>query len=78
MQTTPLCPSCGSQLLQKSRARLFVVGLIALGATVGCFFLSPIFWIATSFLVLIAGFLIAWSTLGKGLWCRQCKKFPIL
>jgi hypothetical protein len=78
MQSTPSCPSCGNELRQKSRAMLFVAGLIALAATVGCFFLSPIYWIATSFLVLIGGFLIAWSTFGKGLWCRQCKKFPVL
>jgi hypothetical protein len=32
--------------------------------------------IATGLLALVAAYLIAWSTLGKGLWCRLCKKFP--
>jgi len=77
MPNVPHCPSCGNELLQKNRVLLFVVGLVAVGATAACFFLSPFFWIATSFLVLIGGFLIAWSTLGKGRWCRQCKKFPV-
>jgi hypothetical protein len=71
------CPTCGNKLLRKNRTKLFFVGFAVLLAIVGCFFLSPIFWIATSVLVLIAGYLIVWSTLGKGLWCRQCKKFPI-
>jgi len=78
MPSLPPCPSCGNELLQKSRTKLFATGVIALAAVVGCFFLSPLYWIATSFLVLIGGFLIAWSTLGKGLWCRHCKKFPVL
>jgi hypothetical protein len=24
---------------------------------------------------LVGSYLMAWATIGKGLWCRQCKRF---
>jgi hypothetical protein len=37
----------------------------------------PYFWIPGILLVLVGGYLVVWVTLGKGCWCRECKKFSI-
>jgi hypothetical protein len=55
--------------------KLVGVGLVMLAAAAVLAFLRMI-RIATGLLALVAAYLIAWSTLGKGLWCRLCKKFP--
>jgi hypothetical protein len=70
------CPTCGSETIQRSRARLLVVALLMIGAT-GLVFVIPYFWIPAVVLLLASGYLIAWATLGQGRWCRQCKKFSV-
>jgi len=71
---TSLCKTCRNELIQKNRIVLFSVGTIMLAlAVVGI--LIPWLWILSIPLFLISGYLVAWSTIGKGLWCRQCKKF---
>ncbi|HKS83466.1 MAG TPA: hypothetical protein VJR23_18320 [Candidatus Acidoferrales bacterium] len=41
------------------------------------FLISPVYWIVAAMLLAIAAYLLVWSTLGKGRWCRRCKKFSI-
>ncbi len=70
------CPTCGGETIQRSRARLLVVGLLMIGAT-GLVFVIPYFWIPAVVLLLAGSYLVAWATLGRGRWCRQCKKFSV-
>jgi hypothetical protein len=68
------CKTCHSKLIQKNRMVLFLVGIIMLAlAAVGLFI--PWLWVLSIPLSLVGGYLFVWATLGKGLWCRQCKKF---
>ena len=71
------CPHCGSEWTQKSRVKLFVVGLLSLAAAVVSLFLYTIFWIVAAMLLAVSAYLIVWSTAGKGRWCTQCKKFSV-
>ena len=70
------CPTCGGETTQRSRARLLAVALLMIGAT-GLVFVIPYFWIPAVVLLLASGYLVAWATLGRGRWCRQCKKFSV-
>jgi hypothetical protein len=70
-----ICPTCGANLIQKNRIQLLVAGLLLLIVSV-LLFLKTKFWQFALFPGLIAIYLLLWSTLGKGLWCRECKKFP--
>ena len=74
--TAMSCPTCGGPLLQKSRLRLLVVG-VGLTALLGLSWIFPWFWAPGLVLALTGGYLIAWATLGKGHWCRNCKKYPL-
>ncbi len=56
------CNTCRGETVQKSRWRLLLVGS-ALSASV--------------VLAVVGVYLILWATLGKGLWCRQCKTFRV-
>jgi len=68
------CKTCHSELIQKNRIVLFSVGtLMTAIAAVGLFI--PWLWILSIPLFLAGGYLVTWSTIRKGLWCRQCKKF---
>jgi hypothetical protein len=72
----PNCASCGTELVKKNRGLLFAVGMIIL--TLAAMALAfPVLMIPGLFLLLIGSYLIVWCTLGKGLWCRTCKKFPL-
>ncbi len=71
------CPACGGEMIQKSRARLIVVGL-GMIASLGIAFFFPLFWAPGIVLALAGFYLLAWATLGKALWCRHCKQFSIL
>ena len=68
------CKTCGGEMIQKSRGRLFIVGVLLCGSIAVAFF-GPIFWGPGIILVLTGLYLIVWATLGKGCWCRNCKNF---
>jgi hypothetical protein len=70
------CKTCGGVMVQKSRARLLGVGCLMTGSAAAAFFISC-FWVLGIILVLTAGYLIVWVTLGRGRWCRNCKKFSV-
>jgi hypothetical protein len=70
------CSTCHSELMQKNRARLFVVGVLMIGA-MGLIAVVPYFWAPGIILGLTGIYLIIWATLGQGLWRRACKKFGV-
>jgi len=70
----PLCKTCHNELIQKNRVILFVVGILMLSIGALCLVISWL-WILSIPLFLAGGYLLAWSMIGKGLWCRHCKKF---
>lgn len=61
-------------MLQKSRVRLAVVGLLML-ASFALAFIIPHFWAPAIILALTGAYLLLWAALGRGRWCRNCKKF---
>ena len=63
-------------MIQKSRLRLVAVGLLLIAAT-GTAFVVPHFWVASVVLFAIGAYLLAWAVLGRGTWCRQCKRFNV-
>ncbi|HEY2785289.1 MAG TPA: hypothetical protein VGJ05_09965 [Fimbriiglobus sp.] len=71
-----ICSTCHGEMIQKSRARLFVVGAVMI-ASVALAFFVPYFWVPGSLLFLTGSYLVVWATLGKGCWCRNCKTFRI-
>jgi Flp pilus assembly protein TadB len=71
------CPYCGAEWTQKSRPLLFLVGLSMLIAGIIALLDSPVYWIVAAMFLAISAYLLVWSTLGKGRWCRRCKKFSI-
>jgi len=73
-QTKCSCPACGGEMIQKSKARLIVVGLYMI-ASITVAFRFPVFWAPGIILVLTGVYLLAWATLGKARWCRHCNKF---
>lgn len=70
------CPYCGGELAQKSRVSLVIAAVILFIGGIVSFALIPLFWIIGVLFLVTAIYLFAWGTRGKGLWCRQCKKFP--
>ncbi len=68
------CPTCGGEMIQKSRARLIVVSLCMI-ASVAIAFAFPLFWPPGIILALTGIYLLAWATLGQARWCQNCKKF---
>ena len=69
-----ICNTCGGEMIQKSRWRLLIVGVLMLAA-IGGVLLTPLFWAPGIILMLTGAYLIVWATLGRGCWCRTCKKF---
>jgi hypothetical protein len=63
-------------MIQKSRLRLFVVGA-ALAASIAIAPFVPYFWAPAAILMLTGAYLVVWATVGKGSWCRNCKKFGV-
>jgi hypothetical protein len=61
-------------MIQKSRTRLFLVG-VAMCASLSIAFLYKLFWAPGIILFITGIYLIVWATLGKGCWCRNCKSF---
>jgi hypothetical protein len=68
------CRRCGGEVVQKSVARLLLVG-IAMIAMVGLAVLCPILWIPVAILALTGAYLLVWASVGGGRWCRGCKRF---
>jgi hypothetical protein len=74
-QRTHACPTCGGEMIQKSKARLMVVGLVMV-ASAGFALFLPIFRIPAVIIALTAFYLFFWVTVGKARWCQNCKRFP--
>jgi hypothetical protein len=68
------CAQCGGPLIHRDRALLFLVGMVMCAAPLIAYFV-PLLWVPALLAMLAGAYLILWSTLGKGLWCRQCKSF---
>ena len=64
-------------MIQKSRARLVLVGLFMTAAMFIPIYVNW-FWAPGIVLALTGVYLIAWATVGQGRWCRNCKKFNFL
>lgn len=63
-------------MIQKRRGRLFIVGVL-MCASIGISIFVPVFWGPGILLLLTGLYLLVWATLGKGCWCRKCKRFSI-
>ncbi len=61
-------------MIERPRGRLITVGLAMLTSTALAYFF-PAFWPPAIILSLTGLYLLAWATLGKGGWCRNCKRF---
>ena len=68
------CRRCGGEVVQKPLARLILVGLLMLASLILPSF-WPILWTPAILLGLTGGYLIAWALIGRGRWCRGCKRF---
>jgi len=71
------CPSCGGEMIQKSKVNLISIGILFVAS-----FLALVFFIRVLFAPgLILGttgiYLLVWATFGKASWCRNCKKFSV-
>jgi hypothetical protein len=75
-QTKFSCPTCGGEMIQKSKTRLIVVGLCMI-ASVAIALVFPFFWAPGIVLVLTGLYLLVWATIGEAKWCRTCKKFGV-
>jgi hypothetical protein len=64
-------------MVRKNPLRLFLVGLLMAASPAAAVF-APDLWVPAIILVLTAVFLMTWATLGRGYWCRGCKKFNFL
>jgi hypothetical protein len=68
------CRRCGGELVRKPMGRLVAVGVAMLvGAGLGVVW--PGLWPVAVILVLTGVYLLAWAAVGKGRWCRGCKRF---
>lgn len=68
------CRRCGGEVVQKSRQRLSLVGAALLVAAVAGT-AWPVLWAPAVVAGLIGTYLLAWATVGRGRWCRGCKRF---
>jgi hypothetical protein len=68
------CSTCGGEMVQKSPLRLFVAGMLMVASLAIAAFVP--YFLAPGIILLLAGiYLMVWATVGKGRWCRECKKF---
>ncbi len=63
-------------MIQKSRVGLFTIGLVQM-ASIAIAFRFAWFWAPGIILFLAGIYLIVWATLGRGTWCRSCKRFNL-
>jgi hypothetical protein len=61
-------------MIQKSRVRLVITGAVMLASS-ALALVIPHFWAPAIILSLTGVYLLCWATLGRGGWCRSCKKF---
>jgi len=70
------CPTCGGELIRKSRLRLILTGIVMAILAIAMIRLSKIVWILALPVALSALYLLEWGIKKDGLWCRQCKQVP--
>jgi hypothetical protein len=63
-------------MVRKNRLRLFAVGVLMVTSVVLAAFI-PYFWAPGIILGLTGLYLVIWATLGRGYWCRTCKKIGV-
>ena len=68
------CLRCGGEVVQRPPVRLLLVGLTML-ASIGLAYLWPLLWIPAIFLGIAGTYLVVWALVGRGRWCRGCKRF---
>jgi Flp pilus assembly protein TadB len=71
---TARCQRCCGEVVQKPRVRLVFVGLLMLAA-VGLGLLWAPLWVPGLVLGVTGAYLLAWASVGRGRWCRDCKRF---
>ena len=71
-----VCKTCGGEMIQKNRWRLFLVGVLMI-ASLGIAAIVPYYCAPGVILSLTGAYLVVWATLGRGRWCRNCKRFNI-
>src|SRR5690349_7023089 len=68
------CKTCKGEMVQKSRIRLITVGLAEMGLIAIAFRYS--WFLAPGIILFLTGaYLLVWGTVGRGAWCRTCKRF---
>jgi len=70
------CPTCNAELVQRSRLTLYLAGVAFAAVAIAFVWLSSWLWLPAALLVVTALYLVIWSGWAKGLWCRDCKRFP--
>jgi hypothetical protein len=68
------CPRCQGPLIRRNPLYLVMVGVL-MCASLSIAFWAPLFWVPGLILFFAGVYLLAWATLAKGMWCRQCKRF---
>ena len=68
------CKTCGSEMIQKSRARLVTVGLLMMASIAAPFFVR-LLWAPCLIMFFTGIYLLVWAIAGHACWCRNCKKF---
>ena len=74
---SPFAVLVAAAWLRKSPQRLLLVGLLMV-ASPAVAAVVPSLWAPAIILVLTGLYLMIWATLGRGYWCRECKKFSLL
>ena len=74
MSIARVCAACGGNLIQRNRVLLFVSGVFMCLTPLIAIRIA-LLWVPAVILFLAGGYLVLWSTVAKGLWCRQCKSF---
>jgi len=68
------CRRCGGEVVRKSPCRLVAVGILLLAAVSLGFLWWPL-WLPALLGGLTGVYLLAWALVGRGRWCRGCKRF---
>ena len=68
------CVRCTGEVVQKSCARLALVGALMVSAPAAGLLWWPL-WLPAVVMALTGVYLLVWATVGRGRWCRGCKRF---